>query len=94
MSVIGGISQLISHIVTSKPKGFNDGMGALGDFDPEQFVNANLERMKNTPGTEINQVTQGIARLLGKKPAAPEDLVGANTRESPLTDDWINGLLK
>lgn len=92
------VGQFISKLLTSKNNGYNDGLNAFGDFDPESYVNANLEKAKGTPGTNLPTVTQGITQLLGLGPkkmiGAPTPSVADRAKSSPLTDDWINGILK
>lgn len=79
----------------SKKSGFNDGQSYMGDFDVDSFVGSNLERAKKTPGTGLKDVTQGLTELVG---LGPKRMVGESMQDriakSPLTDQWINDLMK
>lgn len=86
----------IANLMTKGGKGFSDGMNYMGDFDPEGFVNANLERAKNTPGTQLPQVIQGITRLVG---LGPKKMIGSPesstvTPTGKLDQKWFDSLFK
>jgi hypothetical protein len=84
--IIAGASQFISKLLTSKSTGFSDGMDVMGNFDVDSFINSNLGKAKNTPGTDLPKVTQGIAQLLG---FGPKKMIGSP--ETQGQDSWYKG---
>ncbi len=93
MSVLPAMGTFIANLLTKPSKGFSDGMDAMGDFDPEGFVNANLSRAKNTPGTKLPEVTRGLAQLIG---LGPKTQVGAPAESAQPTGklDYLGDILK
>lgn len=67
MSVLPAIGTFIANLMTKGTKQ-PDGMDFMGDFNLDGYLNANLDKAKNTPGTNLPKVTQGLARLVGLGP--------------------------
>lgn len=68
----GAIGSFIANLVTKPGGGFSDGMNAFGEFDVDSFINANLQPKQ---GGKPQELTQGLARLLG---FGPKKLIGVD----------------